>query len=84
MTVQVLPHTGPTNLRLRAQVGLVVPPGEGARFRVADAGWRPWTQGASFVFDESCEHEVMLIVVFCGGAGGTAGTHTATALGWFG
>lgn len=51
----VWPHTGPTNCRLRAHLGLVVP--EGLRLRVGQEQIR-WQQGKVVVFDDSWEHEV--------------------------
>lgn len=55
---RVLPHAGPTNLRLRLQLPLRVHERGGSRMRVGSQGWRTWTANESFVFDESCEHEV--------------------------
>ncbi|CAH1153790.1 unnamed protein product [Phaedon cochleariae] len=51
----VWPHCGPTNCRLRAHLGLRVPPG--TFIRVADRT-RSWKEGALIVFDDSFEHEV--------------------------
>uniref|UniRef100_A0A0A9ZHD0 Aspartyl/asparaginyl beta-hydroxylase n=1 Tax=Lygus hesperus TaxID=30085 RepID=A0A0A9ZHD0_LYGHE len=51
----VWPHCGPTNCRLRAHLGLVVPPGPA--IRVAD-DTRKWVEGKVIVFDDSFEHEV--------------------------
>ncbi|XP_053963589.1 aspartyl/asparaginyl beta-hydroxylase isoform X2 [Anastrepha ludens] len=48
-------HCGPTNCRLRAHLGLVVP--EGTRLRVAEED-RTWTEGQILIFDDSFEHEV--------------------------
>ncbi|XP_013780790.1 aspartyl/asparaginyl beta-hydroxylase-like [Limulus polyphemus] len=48
-------HTGPTNCRLRAHLGLVIP--KGVRIRVANET-REWTEGKTIVFDDSFEHEV--------------------------
>ncbi|XP_054741160.1 protein starmaker isoform X2 [Anastrepha obliqua] len=48
-------HCGPTNCRLRAHLGLVVP--EGTRLRVAEEE-RTWTEGQILIFDDSFEHEV--------------------------
>ncbi|XP_029839762.4 aspartyl/asparaginyl beta-hydroxylase, partial [Ixodes scapularis] len=48
-------HTGPTNCRLRAHLGLVVPPR--VRIRVANET-REWKEGKVLVFDDSFEHEV--------------------------
>ncbi|XP_067630048.1 uncharacterized protein Asph isoform X2 [Eurosta solidaginis] len=48
-------HCGPTNCRLRAHLGLVVPPGP--RLRVANEE-RFWSEGKFLIFDDSFEHEV--------------------------
>ncbi|XP_064489067.1 aspartyl/asparaginyl beta-hydroxylase-like isoform X1 [Ornithodoros turicata] len=48
-------HTGPTNCRLRAHLGLVVPPK--VRIRVAN-DTRTWKVGKFIIFDDSFEHEV--------------------------
>ncbi|XP_055957023.1 aspartyl/asparaginyl beta-hydroxylase [Patella vulgata] len=53
--VHVWPHTGPTNCRLRAHLGLVIPPGP--KIRVAN-NTRTWTEGEVIIFDDSFEHEV--------------------------
>ncbi|ESO95209.1 hypothetical protein LOTGIDRAFT_144765, partial [Lottia gigantea] len=53
--VHVWPHCGPTNCRLRAHVGLVVP--EGPRIRVVNET-RTWKEGEVIIFDDSFEHEV--------------------------
>ncbi|UYV83605.1 hypothetical protein LAZ67_23001615 [Cordylochernes scorpioides] len=50
-------HTGPTNCRLRAHLGLVVPPGEEIALRVANTT-RHWQEGKVLLFDDSFEHEV--------------------------
>jgi aspartyl/asparaginyl beta-hydroxylase (cupin superfamily) len=55
---RVLPHAGPTNLRLRLQLPIRVHEQDDSRMRVGAQGWRTWTANESFVFDESCEHEV--------------------------
>ena len=54
----IVPHTGPSNARLRAH--LCVQPGAapGAKLRVAGEE-RGWTEGGAFVFDDSFEHEVI-------------------------
>ena len=57
----VLPHAGPTNLRLRLQLPIRLQQAGNSRIRVGLQGWRTWTMGESFVFDESCEHEVRVI-----------------------
>ena len=49
-------HSGPTNCRLRAHLGLKIPPGE-SKLRVADQFLR-WKEGDVFVFDDSFDHEV--------------------------
>lgn len=51
----VWPHCGPTNCRLRAHLGLVVP--KGTYIRVAE-DTRQWEEGKLFIFDDSFEHEV--------------------------
>uniref|UniRef100_A0A1A9V4T1 Aspartyl/asparaginy/proline hydroxylase domain-containing protein n=1 Tax=Glossina austeni TaxID=7395 RepID=A0A1A9V4T1_GLOAU len=51
----VWPHCGPTNCRLRAHLGLVVP--EGTRLRVAEEE-STWHEGKFLIFDDSFEHEV--------------------------
>ncbi|XP_055944906.1 aspartyl/asparaginyl beta-hydroxylase-like isoform X2 [Argiope bruennichi] len=48
-------HTGPTNCRLRAHLGLVIP--EGTSIRVATET-RTWEEGKVILFDDSFEHEV--------------------------
>ncbi|XP_042228777.1 aspartyl/asparaginyl beta-hydroxylase-like [Homarus americanus] len=48
-------HTGPTNCRLRAHLGLVVP--DGLRLRVGNE-FTTWQEGKIFIFDDSWEHEV--------------------------
>lgn len=53
--VHVWPHTGPTNCRIRAHLGLIVP--EGPRIRVGN-DTRTWTEGKFIIFDDSFEHEV--------------------------
>jgi hypothetical protein len=40
------------------QLALVVPSDNLSRFRVGQWGWLHWRELHSFVFDESCEHEV--------------------------
>ena len=54
--VHVWPHCGPTNCRLRAHLGLVVPT-VGPLIRVGD-DVRTWKEGEFIVFDDSFEHEV--------------------------
>jgi len=53
--VHVWPHTGPTNCRIRAHLGLVVPPGP--LIRVTNET-REWIEGKFIIFDDSFEHEV--------------------------
>ena len=55
----VHPHTGPTNCRLRAHLGLSVDKADEEKMtlRVADKTLR-WREGEVFVFDDSFEHEV--------------------------
>ncbi|XP_047493946.1 cell surface glycoprotein 1-like isoform X2 [Penaeus chinensis] len=48
-------HTGPTNCRLRAHLGLLIP--EGLRLRVGETNLS-WAEGRVIVFDDSWEHEV--------------------------
>ncbi|XP_059099777.1 aspartyl/asparaginyl beta-hydroxylase-like [Tigriopus californicus] len=50
-------HTGPTNCRLRAHLGLQVPKSGQLRLRVADENLT-WVEGQIFVFDDSFDHEV--------------------------
>lgn len=51
---RVAPHAGPTNLRIRCQLPLVVP--EGGALRVGSRT-RHWKQGQCLVFDDSFVHE---------------------------
>ncbi|KAJ8322287.1 hypothetical protein KUTeg_000758 [Tegillarca granosa] len=53
--VHVWPHCGPTNCRIRAHLGLVVP--KGPRIRVGNTT-RQWSVGKFIIFDDSFEHEV--------------------------
>ena len=52
------PHAGPTNSRLRAHLGLVVPKKGEVSIRVGNetVGWKPgkWT-----IIDDSFEHEIL-------------------------
>ena len=48
-------HSGPTNMRLRCHLGIVVPDGDCA-LRVGDTT-RQWQPGRCTVFDDSFEHE---------------------------
>lgn len=51
----VWPHTGPTNCRLRAHLGLKVP--SGTLLRVVNET-KSWKEGEWLIFDDSFEHEV--------------------------
>lgn len=51
----VSPHCGPTNLRIRVHLGVVVP--DGCAIRVGNET-RFWEEGKVMVFDDSFEHEV--------------------------
>lgn len=51
----VWPHCGPTNCRLRAHLGLKVPPG--TLLRVGEYN-KTWEEGKFLIFDDSFEHEV--------------------------
>ena len=51
---RVIAHAGPTNLRIRCHLPLVVP--EGATLRVGSTT-RHWQQGRCLVFDDSFVHE---------------------------
>lgn len=51
----IWPHCGPTNCRLRAHLGLKVPPG--LKIRVGQEK-RTWEEGKFIIFDDSFEHEV--------------------------
>ena len=48
------PHCGPTNARLRAHLGLRVPPGDCA-IRCGDTPPRRWVEGEVLLFDDSFE-----------------------------
>jgi hypothetical protein len=48
-------HFGPTNIRLRCHLGVIVP--DGARIRVGEEMCE-WREGHCLVFDDSFEHEV--------------------------
>jgi len=57
---RIRPHCAPTNVRLTAHLGIVVPtssPEQRCRLRVADQ-WLTWEEGKILVFDDSYEHEV--------------------------
>ena len=49
------PHCGPTNARLTAYLGMVVP--KGCQVRAGEE-WKSLQEGKCFVFDDSWEHEV--------------------------
>lgn len=51
---RIPPHTGVTNMRSVAHLGLIVP--ERCGFRVG-AEVRQWTEGEAWVFDDTIEHE---------------------------
>ena len=51
----ILPHCGPSNYRLRLQLGLQVP--EGCSIRVGDQT-RSWEEGKVLCLDDAFEHEV--------------------------
>lgn len=53
--VHVWPHCGPSNCRIRAHLGLIIP--EGPRIRVAN-DTHTWKLGKFIIFDDSFEHEV--------------------------
>ena len=53
----VKPHSGPTNTRLRAHLGLVIPAKGRVEMRVADQ-YLHWSEGKLFIIDDSFEHEV--------------------------
>ena len=48
-------HCGPTNCRLRAHLGLIVPADTFLRVAIATKSWR---EGDWLIFDDSYEHEV--------------------------
>lgn len=52
----ILPHTGPSNNRLRVHLCLIHT--GGAMLRVGGE-WRSWEEGKVYVFDSSWEHEVI-------------------------
>jgi hypothetical protein len=52
----IRPHTGFTNVHLRAH--LVLKEADGARFRV-DSEWVKWNEGDLLVFDDTYEHEAI-------------------------
>ena len=51
------PHCGPTNIRLRAHLPLLVPEGD-CMMRVGNDPPRKWIEGKVCLFDDSFEHEV--------------------------
>ena len=52
----ILPHTGPSNKRLRAH--FCITHTGGARMRVGEE-WRTWREGEVLILDSSFEHEVI-------------------------
>ena len=52
---RVAPHAGPTNMRVRAHLGIDIPPDCGIRVGERSATWRT---GRCIVFDDSFPHEV--------------------------
>jgi len=52
---RVAPHRGPTNMRVRAHLGIEVPPDCGIRVGDTSATWQ---EGRCIVFDDSFPHEV--------------------------
>jgi aspartyl/asparaginyl beta-hydroxylase (cupin superfamily) len=52
---RVAPHSGPTNMRLRAHLGIEVPPQCGIRVGATSATWH---EAKCIVFDDSFAHEV--------------------------
>ncbi|GFH55040.1 hypothetical protein CTEN210_11516 [Chaetoceros tenuissimus] len=50
-------HCAPTNFRLTAHLGLIVPPDMTSKIRVGSK-WHTWTPGKILLFDDSFEHEV--------------------------
>lgn len=57
----VHPHTGPSNCRIRAHLGLVVPQFGGTpviRVGPPESEIRTWKEGEFIIFDDSFEHEV--------------------------
>ena len=55
---RIPPHAGPTNSRLRAHLGLIVPKKGEVKMRVGNktVGWKP---GKWIIIDDSFEHEVV-------------------------
>lgn len=53
---RIAAHTGVTNTRLIAHLGLIVP--DGCTFRVGN-DTRAWKRGKAWVFDDTIEHEAM-------------------------
>ena len=56
--IHVLPHCGPTNVRVRMHLGLCVPSGVDLQFIVGGENVS-WTEGKVTVFDDSFEHEIV-------------------------
>ena len=53
---RIVPHAAPTNARLKAHLGLEVPPAGAATLTVADEA-RAFANGTVLVFDDSFFHE---------------------------
>jgi aspartate beta-hydroxylase len=53
---RLIPHYGPTNIKLRHQ--LCIENAKGAQIRVGEE-WRSWEQGKCLVIDDSFNHEVV-------------------------
>ena len=52
-------HCGPTNLRLTAHLGIVVPTSNNGRCHIrVGTQWHTWQAGKILLFDDSFEHEV--------------------------
>ena len=56
--IHVLPHCGPTNVRVRMHLGLCIPSGVDLEFIVGGEN-ASWTEGKVTVFDDSFEHEIV-------------------------
>merc|ERR1711924_415793 len=52
---KLVPHCGPTNMRLTCHLGLIIP--DGATITCGGVE-RKWEEGKCIVFDDSWEHEV--------------------------
>eukprot|EP01094_Clydonella_sp_ATCC50884_P029176 TRINITY_DN9050_c0_g1_i1.p2 TRINITY_DN9050_c0_g1~~TRINITY_DN9050_c0_g1_i1.p2 ORF type:complete len:293 (-),score=85.93 TRINITY_DN9050_c0_g1_i1:149-1027(-) len=53
---RIMPHTGPSNMRLTCHLGLCGC--DGVTLRVARDNYVPYRNGKCFIFDDSFEHEV--------------------------